>query len=605
MIKTHRIFAGAMATLAIIAGTLAGATSANAIPPAGGLASLSVSAGDLSPAFDNATSSYTVNVKDAVTHDTPSTTITAVLTNPATNTMSYSVNGGPEVLLESGIASMDIPLSYQGAPTSVVITTLDEALVPTEYSIVFFRQTWPDLMEDCQTMFFTPCIESVELKDENGAPIDMSTRDIAVRGLLDLNTGAITIFVGTNNPTSFFNGPEGAMTSTESLKVVVNVGQDNLLINEAKAGAAGAPVLAPKGWFAYTTGGPGSLQNQVVGAYRYVAWEGSPMDTTFAGDCDFQNDCVNPINVTDKLQMMTVLIPTDDVLLPSQFDGGWLSSNAQALEVNNINDGFSFNAVGSHFKADGTTLNSASFAVKLPRLALQEVFGIADPTASAALYNMTRDADTDINADVNYFIDDTDGSITAYLPTFSFSAPTFTWKAAAADNGGGGGGTGGGGGGTGGGETTPAPTTPTVTTPVADPLPPVEVVPEQPTRNPEEAFRPAATVLVVSMEEAEKAKDRFMKNPAAPMIGTAPTVKTVAGSTVSLIVPKQAADSDFNVMIKVNGKYVSLGAVTSGADGQLALPVFKVNKPGVYTVAMVNKETGKVSYIKVVVGKKK
>jgi hypothetical protein len=297
--------------------------------------------------------------------------------------------------------------------------------------------------------------------------------------------------------------------------------------------------------------------------------------------------------------MMTVLVPADNLSVPTQFAGGYLASNAQDIALGSPAGKFEFKAAGPHFRQDGTTLNTADFYIMLPRIAVQEVLGIPDPSANASLYDVARDGGAPIS-DVLFAINVMTGEITAYYPGFGFSTPTFVWKAASTDNGGGGGDNGGSGGS--GGSSGSTDTTPTLATPVPLPAPPVlgpvPVVPDPPA-NPAVVTPVAPGVKLLAAAAAANVAPRLMLNYPTVRMGKAPHVPAMTSHPVALVAQGMNPNAMFTVKIKVNGVYSVLGRVRADAKGMLALPVFTVSRPGVYTIALVNEANGSVRYLKV------
>ena len=74
---------------------------------------------------------------------------------------------------------------------------------------------------------------------------------------------------------------------------------------------------------------------------------------------------------------------------------------------------------------------------------------------------------------------------------------------------------------------------------------------------------------------------------------------------MSLVATGLAPQTTLTAKIKIGGKYVDMGAVNTDAAGAAQLPVFRAAKPGQYTIALVDPATGKTSYIKVVVKRRR
>jgi hypothetical protein len=121
--------------------------------------------------------------------------------------------------------------------------------------------------------------------------------------------------------------------------------------------------------------------------------------------------------------------------------------------------------------------------------------------------------------------------------------------------------------------------------------------------NPQVAITVARGIVVVSADVAAATPVRVMKNDAARTLGAAPVVKAAVLKPVSLVASGLTAGTTYTVKIKVNGAYVDLGPTTARADGSAQLPVFRVAKPGTYTVAIVDPATGATRYIKVQVSR--
>lgn len=601
MKRTHRIFSGVLATLAMVAGSLAGIPSASAIPGTE-LVSLSFESGVMSPALTSGVTTYTVNMKDAPTYASRTTKITATSTNPATDLMMYTVDNGLPVQLDQGVSSADIPVSDTN-PSTIVNIVVTPAVGPsTEYIITLVRKPWGDFLEDCSKTLSTPCIESVELRGADDSLVDLIERNLAVR-LLKADDGTMYIFAGENDPDKIWDGVDGFITPIdETLKVSVNVGVDGSVQESSEISKSDMP--ATEGWFALSLGSPGTLTSEVINGSRIVSWSNSPMMITVAGNCNFDSGCENPIDVTDNAQLMTVLMPANDTVMPSKLGGGWLASEAQGLSLNNMEGEFSFYANGPHFKADGTTLNTASFTVKLPKIAVEEILGVLNPTASNDLYRMVRDTDTDISDDVSYTVDPVDGSITARVDSFGFSQPKFTWKAAAKpENNNPGTGSGGGGGG----ESPSAGITGMQETLYPDPnaakKPNEDNTPlsTPKTRNPIESYKPSKNITVFSLRDSLLVADRYMMKSPTDKLSSSPVVKAKRNAAIGLVVPVGGEpNTEYEILIRPTRKsgYVSLGHVISNDFGQLALPVFSVAQKGAYNIAIVNDEIKTVAYIK-------
>jgi len=153
--------------------------------------------------------------------------------------------------------------------------------------------------------------------------------------------------------------------------------------------------------------------------------------------------------------------------------------------------------------------------------------------------------------------------------------------------------------------TTPVPTpTPSVPTPLT-PAPTT-----QPTATPGLPDNPvtqttvASGLVLVSAEVAAATPPRVLKNEPTSTLRGAPRVAAQTGSAVSLVTTGLEANTTFTVKVKIGGKYVDLGLTETDANGLAQLPVFKANKAGEITVAIVNRATGETSYIKIKVNKK-
>ena len=144
-----------------------------------------------------------------------------------------------------------------------------------------------------------------------------------------------------------------------------------------------------------------------------------------------------------------------------------------------------------------------------------------------------------------------------------------------------------------------------VITPVAAPAVIVESVVLKPVPlNPVKPEVLSPGVVLVSEAVAALTPERVMRNPPASSLGEAPRVQARIGVPLALVTSGLPANSTQSVRLKINGKYVDLGVITTDADGQAALPVFRIGRAGTYTIAMINSVTGKASYVKVVVPKR-
>jgi hypothetical protein len=122
-------------------------------------------------------------------------------------------------------------------------------------------------------------------------------------------------------------------------------------------------------------------------------------------------------------------------------------------------------------------------------------------------------------------------------------------------------------------------------------------------RNPLTPVHLTTSLTVVSQAEADAAVVRTMVHPPASNLGGAPRLPASVGKAISLVVPGLVIGHRYAARIKVAGRYLLMGATSPDSRGLAALPVFKTNRPGAYTVALIDEATGVANYIKVVVVK--
>lgn len=123
-----------------------------------------------------------------------------------------------------------------------------------------------------------------------------------------------------------------------------------------------------------------------------------------------------------------------------------------------------------------------------------------------------------------------------------------------------------------------------------------------PATNPERAELVAPGVTLVSQQTAENTVPRSMKSAPATKLGSAPIARARVAQPVALVANSLVPNGRYEVKLKVNGSYASLGTVTSTSEGLLTIPVFMISRPDMYTIALID-ESGKPSYIKLDVTK--
>ena len=325
-----------------------------------------------------------------------------------------------------------------------------------------------------------------------------------------------------------------------------------------------------------------------------------------------------------------VVWPAGSGFVPSSFAGGWISSNAQSLSLGSFAGQFSFTVAAPHFdstcpRSDSTWLaidpaacagkvNTGFYDVFIPAQALATIFNMPGLTAAQFTERMLINDSTNGGSAVNLAdsedieVIDRDGGLLIRISGFTYSwhdisikpAPVIVNPPATENTGGSSGGGGGGGGGS------SAPAVVETPAPVAAPVeavvvetPPAPQPPAEAPRNPVATFVAAPGISLISAAEAASIQDRVMRNAAAATLGTAPRVVAQAGRPLALVVPGQTPGATVSVRIKVGGKYLDLGQVTVDSKGRTALPVLKLSRPGVYTIAIVDPATGKTSYLKV------
>ena len=119
--------------------------------------------------------------------------------------------------------------------------------------------------------------------------------------------------------------------------------------------------------------------------------------------------------------------------------------------------------------------------------------------------------------------------------------------------------------------------------------------------NPLRAQSPARGLILVSRAVAQNSIPRALKRPATPTLRQAPTVPRRVREIISLVVPGLPPGVTLTVKAKVGGTYVDLGKSTVGTGGSAQLPVFTTTRAMTLTLALVNPNTGKPSYIRVAV----
>ncbi len=160
--------------------------------------------------------------------------------------------------------------------------------------------------------------------------------------------------------------------------------------------------------------------------------------------------------------------------------------------------------------------------------------------------------------------------------------------------------------------TPPAPPAPSVeptALPVVTPSAPIAPVVVEQTMpalgNPIEPTRVAPGVLLVSEAQAQATAPRVMRNAPAETIRDAPVVQSQTGSATALVTPGLTRGVIYQVRIKVQGEYQDLGFTQAAADGDAALPVFRLSRSGSYTIVITNPIDGSVQYIKMRVNKRR
>jgi hypothetical protein len=111
--------------------------------------------------------------------------------------------------------------------------------------------------------------------------------------------------------------------------------------------------------------------------------------------------------------------------------------------------------------------------------------------------------------------------------------------------------------------------------------------------NPIAARVVAPGVLLVSLEDADRAKARKLLRPMATKLANARAVVTTPNTDVRVIVPARTPGARYDTSIKVNGKWITLGTTTADASGTLALPVFRPSRFGTYSVSVDQVALGK------------
>jgi hypothetical protein len=167
-----------------------------------------------------------------------------------------------------------------------------------------------------------------------------------------------------------------------------------------------------------------------------------------------------------------------------------------------------------------------------------------------------------------------------------------------------------GGGGGGGTEPTPAPSpttapspAPTSTaTPVPTPTPtppatscPCLFVPDNPG-----VGRPLGRgVILLSLVDAQAVPPRVMGNPTTTRLQNAPRVAAKVGAPIALVAKGLRPGITFEVKIKVDSTYLTLGRTIADAAGSATLPVFSARKPALITLAIIDPATGATTYLKI------
>lgn len=123
-----------------------------------------------------------------------------------------------------------------------------------------------------------------------------------------------------------------------------------------------------------------------------------------------------------------------------------------------------------------------------------------------------------------------------------------------------------------------------------------------PATNPEQTELVAPGVTLVSQQTAENTVPRSMRSAPATKLSSAPIARARVAQPVALVVNSLVPNTRYEVKLKVKGSYASLGTVTSTSEGLLAIPVFMISRPDMYTIALID-ESGKPSYIKLDVTK--
>jgi hypothetical protein len=311
-----------------------------------------------------------------------------------------------------------------------------------------------------------------------------------------------------------------------------------------------------------------------------------------------------------SLRMLPVGVPVfvGGGEIPTAFAGGYTAQNASYFALSNFSGKLNFTYAGPHFKAvsPGNTPNTGFYKTLIPSQAVADVFNL--PGANAAeLQTLMSASDSEVGGSTtsrSVVVDDVAGGVKISLPSITFSSHNVEITASARvaqPSSGSSSGTSGG--------TTSTPAAVTVSTPVIVPAVPtvvaVPVAPVAPLRNPVTAVSVTPTVQLVSESEANAAPVRSMSNPPALLITKAPVVNSTAGKIVSLTTQGLEPGTNYEVKLKVNGKYVNLGEVKTDSSGKVSLPAFKPSAPGTYIVAVVNPVTGKTGYVKVTVPPKR
>lgn len=117
-------------------------------------------------------------------------------------------------------------------------------------------------------------------------------------------------------------------------------------------------------------------------------------------------------------------------------------------------------------------------------------------------------------------------------------------------------------------------------------------------RNPDRARLVSQQIWLLGNAEAQAIPDRVMRKAPGVWIAKSPRVRISKTQPVSLVTAGFGANAIVNVKLRIGKQYYELGVVQANSDGELSLPVFRVDSTRANRLALVDETTGTTKYIR-------